>query len=128
MKKAVIIEQAAKPIGPYSHAVISNGFVFISGQGPANPQTGLTSDNFHEQAVQVFENMKTILEGVGLSMEDVVKCSCFLLDMANFKEFNDVYRTYFTHDFPVRTTVSCALPGNNTRVEVDCIAALRDAA
>ncbi|HEX7974508.1 MAG TPA: Rid family detoxifying hydrolase [Anaerolineales bacterium] len=126
MKKAVMVAQAAKAIGPYSHAVIANGFVFVSGQGPFNPQTGTASPAFSEQARQVFENIKTILEGVGLGLDDVVKVNAYLLDLANFQEFNQVYRTYFSHDFPVRTTVSCALPGTGAQVEVDCIAAVRE--
>ena len=125
MKKAVLLENAARPVGPYSHAVVSNGFVFISGQGPANPQTQSVAGDFREQTRQVFENMKTILEGVGVQMGDVVKVNAYLTDLANFKDFNEIYREYFSADFPVRTTIGAsALPGNNTMVEMDCIAAL----
>jgi 2-iminobutanoate/2-iminopropanoate deaminase len=126
MRKAMMVEAAAKPIGPYSHAVVANGFVFISGQGPVNPQTGQVSSDFKEQARQVFENVRTILEGAGVRLGDVVKTNCYLSDMGNFKDFNEIYREYFSADFPVRTTVSCTLPGAGYLVEVDCIAALLD--
>jgi 2-iminobutanoate/2-iminopropanoate deaminase len=125
MKKSILLENAARPVGPYSHAVLANGFVFISGQGPANPQTQVASNDFREQARQVFENVKTILEGVGVKMIDVVKVNAYLTDMANFKDFNEIYREYFSADFPVRTTIGASeLPGNHTLVEVDCIAVL----
>jgi 2-iminobutanoate/2-iminopropanoate deaminase len=122
MKSTINIPGAVPPIGPYSHAVISNGFVFISGQGPANPQTGEVSEHFNEQARQTFENIRMILEGVDLGMKDVVKVQVYLSDLDYFSEFNEVYREFFTGEYPVRTTIGAQLLG--IMIEIDCIAAL----
>ena len=124
MKKAMMVAKAAKPLGPYSHAVIANGFVYVSGQGPANPQTGLLPATIQEQVKQTLENIKAILEGVGSSLEQVVKVNAYLSDVANFGEYNQVYRTYFTHDFPARTTIGCTMLEAEMLVEIDCVAVL----
>lgn len=122
MPTAKNIPGAVPPIGPYSHAVISNGFVFVSGQGPADPQTGEVSDQFIEQARQTFKNIRAILEGVDLEMRDVVKVQAYLSDLDYFSEFNEVYREFFTGDYPVRTTIGAQLLG--IMIEIDCIAAM----
>jgi len=120
MKKAIILSSAAQPGGPYSHVVLANGFVFISGQRPVHPETGIIPESFRQQAQQCLENIKTILQEVGSSLEEVVKINAYLSDVAQFAEFNQVYRTFFTHDYPARTTIGCELRG--VLVEIDCIA------
>lgn len=122
MREAINIPGAVDPIGPYSHAVAANGFVFVSGQGPLNPQTGEVPELFTQQVRQTLENIRTILRGVNLDMHDVVKVQVFLSDLANFSAFNEVYREYFPEDYPVRTTVGVQLL--DILVEIDCIAAL----
>ena len=122
MREVKNIPGAVEPIGPYSHAVAANGFVFVSGQGPLNPQTGEVSELFTQQVHQTLENIRTILRGVNLDMHDVVKVQVFLSDLANFSAFNEVYREYFPEDYPVRTTVGAQLL--DIQVEIDCIAAL----
>lgn len=122
MRVAKNIPGAVPPIGPYSHAVISNGFVFVSGQGPADPRTGEISEQFKEQARQTLRNIQIILEGVDLKMKDVVKVQVYLSDLEHFSAFNEVYREFFTGEYPVRTTVGAQLLG--IMVEIDCIAAL----
>jgi 2-iminobutanoate/2-iminopropanoate deaminase len=122
MREARTVPGAVDPIGPYSHAVIANGFVFVSGQGPANPQTGEVSGSFREQARQTLENIRTILHGVDLRMQDVVKVQVFLSDLGNFPALNEVYREFFPKDYPVRTTVGAQLL--DIMVEIDCVAAL----
>ena len=122
MRETVTAEGAPKPAGPYSHAVKANGFVFVSGQGPVDPETGRMPDAFAEQARQVFENLRTILEAAGASLDDVVKVNAYVTDLTRFSEFNEVYKEFFSGGPPARTTVATGLLG--MLVEVDCIAAL----
>ena len=122
MRKAMMIEGAAKPLGQYSHAVAANGFLFVSGQGPADPATGAMPDGFADQVRQTLANLVAILRGAGADAADVVKVNAYLSDVTRFREFNDIYREVFPHEPPARTTVACQLLG--MLVEVDCIAAL----
>jgi 2-iminobutanoate/2-iminopropanoate deaminase len=122
MRKAHIVEGAAKPAGQYSHAVTANGFVYVSGQGPVDPKTGVMSDNFAEQIRQTIRNVETILKGVGASLNDVVKINAYLADLTRFKEYNEVYTEFFKTEPPARTTIGCQLHG--IHVEIDCVAAL----
>ncbi len=121
-RETVTADGAPEPAGPYSHAVVANGFVFISGQGPVDPQTGTMPDAFEDQVRQTFENVRTILETSGASLRDVVKVNAYVTDLTRFAEFNEVYKEFFQHDPPARTTVATALLG--ILVEVDCIAVL----
>ena len=120
MRKSVTAEKAPKPAGPYSHAVVADGFVFISGQGPINPDTDAMPDAFADQVRQTLKNVQTILEAAGSSLEDVVKVNAYVTDLTRFSEFNSVYKEFFRHDLPARTTVATALLG--ILVEVDCVA------
>ncbi len=124
MRKTVMADKAPAPAGPYSHAVVANGFVFISGQGPVNPETGAMPDAFADQVRQTFKNVQTILEAAGSSLDDVVKVNAYVTDLTRFAEFNEVYKEFFRHDPPARTTVATALLG--MLVEVDCVAQLRE--
>jgi len=123
MRESIIVPDAPKPAGPYSHAVVAHGFVFVAGQGPNIPETGITPDNFKEQVRQTLRNIQTILRGVGCEMKDVVKVNAYLTDPTRFAEYNEVYKEFFTNDFPVRTTVQAGLI--NILVEIDCIAVLQ---
>jgi 2-iminobutanoate/2-iminopropanoate deaminase len=118
-----MIEGAAEPAGCYSHVVLAHGFAFVSGQGPKNPETGVMSPVFAEQVRQTISNLRTILEGVGLGLEDVVKMNVYLTDPSRFKEYNAIYSEYFPTLPPARTTIGCWLPG--ILIEIDCIAARR---
>lgn len=124
MRKTVMADKGPAPAGPYSHAVVANGFVFISGQGPVNPETGAMPDAFADQVRQTFKNVQTILEAAGSSLDDVVKVNAYVTDLTRFAEFNDVYKEFFQDDPPARTTVATALLG--ILVEVDCIAAISE--
>ena len=124
MRKTVMADKGPAPAGPYSHAVVSGGFVFISGQGPVNPETGAMPDAFADQVRQTLKNVQTILEAAGSSLDDVVKVNAYVTDLTRFSEFNDVYKEFFQDDPPARTTVATALLG--ILVEVDCIAAISD--
>jgi 2-iminobutanoate/2-iminopropanoate deaminase len=124
MRKTVMADKGPAPAGPYSHAVVANGFVFISGQGPVNPETGAMPDAFADQVRQTFKNVQTILEAAGSSLDDVVKVNAYVTDLTRFAEFNEVYKDFFQDDPPARTTVATALLG--ILVEVDCIAAISE--
>jgi 2-iminobutanoate/2-iminopropanoate deaminase len=124
MRKTVTADRGPAPAGPYSHAVVANGFVFISGQGPVNPETGTMPDAFTDQVRQTFKNVQTILEAARSSLDDVVKVNAYVTDLTRFAEFNDVYKEFFRDNPPARTTVATALLG--ILVEVDCIAAISE--
>ena len=123
MRRTVMAENGPRPAGPYSHAVVANGFVFISGQGPINPETGTMPDAFVDQVRQTLENVRTILEAAGSSLDDVVKVNAYVTDLTRFAEFNEVYKEFFENDPPARTTVAAALLG--MLVEIDCVATVR---
>ncbi len=125
MKQIVSAEGAPKPAGPYSHAVVADGLVFISGQGPVDPETGTMPDAFTDQVRQTLRNVQIILEAAGSSLDDVLKVNAYVTDLTRFGEFNEVYREFFQHDPPARTTVGASLLG--FLVEVDCIARLKEA-
>ena len=125
MRETITAEKGPKPAGPYSPAVVANGFVFISGQGPADPETGTMPDAFTDQVRQTLRNVQTILEAAGSSLENVVKVNAYVTDLTRFAEFNEVYREFFSHDPPARTTVAVSLLG--FLVEIDCIAVLSEA-
>lgn len=124
MKRTVMAEKGPKPAGPYSHAVVANGFVFISGQGPVDPETGTMPDAFVDQVRQILRNVQTILEAAGTSLDNVVKVNAYVTDLTRFQEFNEVYGEFFQHDPPARTTVGSSLLG--FLVEVDCIASIEE--
>jgi 2-iminobutanoate/2-iminopropanoate deaminase len=119
-RETITAGNAPEPAGPYSHAVVAGGFVYVSGQGPIDPETGTMPDAFADQVRQTLRNVRTILEAAGSSLDDVVKVNAYVTDLTRFAEFNDVYKEFFENDPPARTTVAAALLG--MLVEVDCIA------
>lgn len=116
--------KAPAAIGPYSQAVKVNGFLFTSGQIPINPATGnVEADTISEQATQVCENIKAVLEEAGTSFEKVVKTTCFLADIADFGAFNEVYAQYFVAK-PARSCVAVKDLPKAVLCEVEVIAEL----
>lgn len=110
------------PRGPYSPAVRAGDFIYVSGQGPIDPVTNqLSSGDIQHETRQVLSNIRTILEGCGVTLADVVKCSVFLKDGSEFKAMNEVYTEFFGADRPARTTVVCEFV-SPMRVEIDCVA------
>jgi 2-iminobutanoate/2-iminopropanoate deaminase len=124
-RKAFQTDKAAVTGGPYSQAIIHEGLIYISGQGPADPETNeLKLGTIEEEAELTLENLRIILEEAGSSLDRVLKVTVFLIDMEEFGRFNEVYRKYFQKDLPARTCIQAAkLPGA-FRVEIDAIAAL----
>ncbi|RYE55463.1 MAG: RidA family protein [Sphingobacteriales bacterium] len=121
MKKVINTPNAPAPIGPYSQAVIANGFLFLSGQVAINPEKGLVvQSSIAEEAHQVMRNIKAVLLEAGYDFEDVVKTTIFLSDMSLFTEINEIYGTYFENTFPARETVAVkGLPkGVNVEISV----------
>jgi 2-iminobutanoate/2-iminopropanoate deaminase len=124
-RKAFQTDKAAVTGGPYSQAIIHEGLIYVSGQGPMDPETNkLKLGTIEEEAELTLENLRIILEEAGSSLDRVLKVTAFLLDMEEFGRFNEVYRKYFQKDLPARTCIQAAkLPGA-FRVEIDAIAAL----
>jgi 2-iminobutanoate/2-iminopropanoate deaminase len=123
MRKPVQTDNAPKPIGPYSQAIVEGDFIFLAGQGPTNPATGKVEyGDVTSETKRTFENMKAILEAAGSSLDKVVKCNVYLRDIKDFAAMNEVYKTYFKAPYPARTTIqAAALPGG-IAVEIECIA------
>jgi 2-iminobutanoate/2-iminopropanoate deaminase len=125
MKQAVRTDNAPKPVGPYNQAIRAGDFVFVAGQGPLNPQTGQReSSSIEAETRQVLENVKAILAAAGASLADVVKTTCFLSNMDDFKAFNAVYAEYFPSEPPARTTIQAGRLPMDINVEVEAIAYL----
>jgi 2-iminobutanoate/2-iminopropanoate deaminase len=125
MKQVIATSGAPAAIGPYSQAIASQGFVFLSGQIPLDPATGaLVEGGIAEQTTRVLENLKAVLDSAGSSLTCVVKTTVYLKDMGEFAAMNDVYARYFTEHPPARATVEVARLPKDVRVEIDCIATL----
>ena len=111
------------PVGPYSPGMGFEKLIFVSGQGGVDPATGLIADDVEQQTEQCLKNVQTILEAAGSSLQHVLRCGVFLLDMREFKKMNGIYARVFGDHRPARTTVQVAgLPGEGLRVEIDAIA------
>ncbi|MBQ4626847.1 MAG: RidA family protein [Clostridia bacterium] len=124
MNKKIFTENAPAAIGPYSQAVCVDNLIFTSGQIPINPATGnVDASTIEEQTEQVCKNLAAVLEAAGTSLENVVKTTCFLQDMADFAKFNEIYAKYFTEK-PARSCVAVKALPKGVLVEVECIASL----
>jgi 2-iminobutanoate/2-iminopropanoate deaminase len=125
MRDIVLTDRGPKPIGPYSQAIRTNGFLFVSGQVALDPKTGeMTGGEIRQQTERVFENIKGILEAAGSNLHHVVKTTVFLKDMNDFSTMNEVYAKYFTLAPPARSTVQVAHLPKDALVEIEVIAAL----
>lgn len=123
MKVRIQTDSAPAAIGPYSQAIRANGFVFVSGQIPIQPETGeFVPGGIAEQTEQVLKNLSAVLEAAGSSLLQVVKTTVFLADMKEFSEMNQVYGKYFGDTPPARATVAAAGLPRNARVEIEAVA------
>jgi len=122
-RKIVATKDAPAAIGPYSQAVVANGFVFVSGQIPIDPATGqLVTGDIQAQTRRVLENVKAVLTAAGASLENVVKATVFLADMKDFAAMNEVYAEFLGRSAPARATVQAARLPKDVAVEIDVIA------
>ena len=123
MKRVISSLQAPAAIGPYSQAIEANGMVFLSGQIPLDPTTGqLVPGDVVAQTEQVLDNLHAILLAAGLTFENVVRSTVFLVDLNDFARVNECYAKRFTHAPPARVTVQVAALPRGARVEIDAIA------
>jgi len=114
MSRAVNVDAAPPQVGPYSHAVRTGEIVFLSGQGPFDPATGVIPLTFEEQVRRTLQNLAIVAEGTGGSLADAVRVGVYLRDMDNFDVLNQVYAEFFTEPYPARTTIQ-----SNMRIEVE---------
>lgn len=123
-REEIRTDRAPKPAGAYSQGIVANGFLYTAGFGPADPETGeLVGTTVGEQTAQVMRNVAAVLAERGLDFSDVVKATVHLANLDDFAEFNQVYESFLTPPYPVRTTVGSRLAG--ILVEIDVVAALR---
>ncbi|NVM24716.1 MAG: reactive intermediate/imine deaminase [Desulfobacterales bacterium] len=124
-KKVFETDKAAVLGGPYSQATIHNGLIYLSGQGPIDPETNEVVPGTIEQETELtLENIRIILEEAGSSLSKVLQVTAYLLNMREYGRFNEVYRRYFPQDPPARTCIQAARLPFGIRIEIDAIAAV----
>ncbi len=120
--KFISTNEAPQAIGPYSQAVVVNGFVYTSGQIGLLPNGELVADDVESQTHQVMKNLFYVLESANAHFNDVIKTTIFLEDMRDFDKINAIYAHYFGTHKPVRSTVAVRSLPKNVKIEIDCIA------
>lgn len=121
MKKIISTDKAPKAIGPYSQAVDTDNLIFISGQLPVDLE-GNIPQTVEEQTKNCIENIKNILNSIGLNLNNVVKTTVFMTDLSKFQEMNLVYSQYFSQNPPARSTVEVKALPKSAMVEIEAIA------
>jgi 2-iminobutanoate/2-iminopropanoate deaminase len=122
-KRGVDSVEAPKASGPYSQAIVANGFVYTAGQVGTDPKTGaLVEGGIVEQTTQALKNIETVLKASGSEMDDVVKTTVFLADMNDFAKMNEVYATRFKRPYPARSTVQVARLPRDAKIEIEAVA------
>lgn len=125
LKQAIATQHAPKPIGTYSQAIQVNNIVYFSGQIPKDPTTEqMITNDFVAETKQVFENIAAVASAAGGSLNQIVKLTIFLTDLANFKTVNETMAQYFQAPFPARSTVQVTALPANARIEIEAIMAL----
>lgn len=122
MKKIIATDKAPAAIGPYSQAVLLDDTLYASGQLGIDPSTGDFPEGITAQTEQSFRNIHAILAEAGMTIDDVVKTTCFLADMSDFAAMNAVYERQFTGSFPARSAVAVKTLPKNGLVEIEIIA------
>ena len=123
MKKAISTPNAPAALGPYSQAIEINGMIFLSGQLPIDPATGeFVAGGIKEQTLQIFKNIEAILKVADMTLDNVVKTTVFLTNMADFADMNEVYASQFTGTFPARSAFAVKTLPKNADIEIEVIA------
>ena len=122
MKNIIATEKAPGAIGPYSQAVRKGNLLITSGQLPIDMATGAFPEGIAAQTAASLTNCRSILEAAGASLADVIKTTVFLSDMNNFGAMNEVYKQFFTENYPARSAVEVARLPKDALVEIECIA------
>lgn len=122
-KLKITANNAPAAIGPYSQAIAAGDFIYTSGQIPLNPETGeIAVGGIEAQAKQVLDNLKSVLEAAGVSINAVVKTTVFIKDMNDFTIINNIYAHYFTEPFPARSCVEVARLPKDVLIEIEAVA------
>ena len=122
MKKIISTPNAPAAIGPYSQAVQFGNLLFVSGQIAIDPKTGnLVEGNIEVQTKQVLANLQAIIEASGMTLDHVLKCSCFLKNMEDFANFNSIYNSFFAESLPARETVEVSRLPKDVLVEISAV-------
>jgi 2-iminobutanoate/2-iminopropanoate deaminase len=121
-RQQVATAAAPAAIGPYSQAIAIDGFVFCSGQVGSDPVTGQLPEGFADQSERALLNLEAVLAAAGLTMADVVKTNVFLVDIADFAQFNAIYGAHIVEPAPARSTVGVAALPRNALVEIEAVA------
>eukprot|EP00047_Mylnosiga_fluctuans_P012521 m.26569 g.26569 ORF g.26569 m.26569 type:complete len:138 (+) comp4308_c0_seq1:1539-1952(+) len=124
-----VVQTAAAPaaIGPYSQAIVANGFAFVSGQIPLDATGQLVAGDVKAQTEQVLKNLTAVLAAAGTNLQHVVKTTVFLKDMGTFPQMNEVYASVFGESKPARATVEVARLPRDVQVEIECVAVVPQA-
>ncbi|MEM4717586.1 MAG: RidA family protein [Desulfurococcaceae archaeon] len=123
MIRVIYTDKAPKPIGPYSQGLCVNGWIYVSGQLPIDPKTGeLVEGDFKRRTAQVLENVKSILEATGASLENIVKVTVYLKNINQIKELNEVYSEFFKDYNPARSIVEVSNLPRGADLEIDIVA------
>ena len=126
MKKIIFTDNAPAPIGPYNQAILKGNTLYTSGQIAIHPKTGeLITANIKDETQQVMQNMKAVIEAAGMTFENVVKTTIFIVNMDDFGTINTVYGSYFNEKTaPARETVQVTCLPKNVNIEISMIAVL----
>jgi len=126
-RETVHAEGAPAAAGPYSHAVISNGLIFLSGQTPTDPNSGqLVEGSIGDQTRRCLDNLAVVAAAAGAQLADAVRVGIYVTDISTFKEVNEAYATYFPTDPPARSTIGVAALPLGAQVEIDAVLAVPD--
>jgi 2-iminobutanoate/2-iminopropanoate deaminase len=123
--KTIHTEKAPKAVGPYSQAVVANGFVFCAGQIGLDSKRGDLVDGVENQTHQVIKNLQTVLEEAGSGLEYIVKTTIFIQDMNDYVKINEIYASYFGNHKPARATVEVARLPKDALVEIEAVAIIK---
>ena len=124
-RQVITTDKAPKAIGPYSQAIVSNGFVFTSGQIPINPETGkITATDIKSQVRQDLLNLAAVLEAAGANLKNVVKLTVFMVDLSDFSKLNEVFMEFFPEKQPARSAIQVSRLPLDVLVEIEAVATL----